>query len=348
MTYAVSINKKNLLPYFPLFCLMIAAVVVPKTSHATVSYDAVKTSGSGCPSGSSAISITPGSDQRSLAVGLQDMELTQRRFDTAKVQKECSISVNYHANYDEQYIIHTTDWRLDYALPLQASAKATTEHSISYRDILGNWIESDKMISTRAFIGPRYSSNETSAAIISSQIPDLNKTMECGQSFTLNSKITASLQNLSSTDDADFVVQSLDLAEINGPVTVTKVPCLHPWSAAVEKIDSNYINVKVNTENLKVNQLASLYVVGEYQGQLYALSSTGGVNQWTLLNTESLVIPPLGSAPAPKTFSFQISGLSPTLKGAKIYVGVGYGESESVRLGDLLNTHRYQLVHTIP
>lgn len=343
MTRAININKQSLLMY-----LMIATITMPKLIHATVSYDDVKTSGNGCPSNSSAKTITIGSDQQSVAVGLQEMDLTQRKLDTTKVQKDCTISVNYHANYDEQYIIHTTDWRLDYSLPFQANAKAITEHSISYRDVNGNWIESDKMVSTRSFIGPKYSSNELSASIMTSQIPDLNKTMECGQSFTLNSKITTSLQNLSSTDDADFVVQSLDLAEVNGPVTITKVPCLHPWSAVAEVIESTFINVKVNTEDLKINQLASLYVVGQYQGQLYALTSTGGVNHWILLNTESLVIPPLGSAPAPKTFSFQINGLSPSLKGAKIYVGVGYGESESVRLNNLLNTHRYQLVHTIP
>lgn len=320
------------------------------TAKATVTFENVKTSGSGCPSNASGIStvVTPNAVAVLLDPNFAQINKPKYVIGNPKTtQRDCTVETIYHANYDEQYVMTTHDWRGDVSLPTSTSATFKANTWISYINSSGALIKTPVSTQSKSFVGPV--SVDQSSFLISTSKPEVMT--DCGQSFTLNTKMTSAITSTNTQKDSMIAINSLDIAQVPA---VQKIVCLNPWNAELTHAQSDSISVKITTENPKVNQLASLYVVGSYQGSLYSWTPNS-LSPWTKIdfnnedpNNSNKVFIPYGSGNAPKNFEFQIQNLSPDVKGAVIYVGVGYGPDEPSRYSDLLNTLRYKVVYTIP
>lgn len=320
------------------------------SAKATVTFEAVKTSGSGCPANSTGIStvVSPNAVAVLLDPTFAQINMSKYVIGNPKTsQRDCTVETSYHANYDEQYVMTTHDWRGDVSLPASTSAAFKADTWVSYVNTTGALIQTPVSTQSKSFVGPV--SVDQSSFLISTSNPEVMT--DCGQSFTLNMKLSSSITSTNTEQDSMVAINSLDIAQ--APV-VQKIACLNPWNAEVLQAQSDSISVKITTENPKVNQLASLYVVGSYQDSLYSWTPNSS-SPWTKIdfknedpNNPNKVFLPYGSGNAPKNFEFKIQNLSPDVKGASIYVGVGYGPNENSRYNDLLNTLRYKLVYTIP
>ena len=324
------------------------------TSNAVVTFESIKTSGTGCPANSS-FSPTFTSDYRTVVV-LFDSDYSVIKNtpyvigNPITTQKSCTVEASYHASYDEQYVITTNDWRGAVSLPSSTSASVKAETWISYTNSLGINSKSSIVTQTQSFIGPV--AIDKSDIFISSALPEIKTVTECGQSFTLNMKLTSSLSSTNTTQDSLLAIDSLDISQLLDSSSIKKIACTNPWNAEmVGPFQNESIAVKITTEKPRINQMASLYVVGLYQGEFYSWTPNQPVvwRQIDFNNTNpNKVFLPYGSGNAPATFNFSINNLSPSYKGAVIYVGVGYGPDENSRYNDLLNSLRYKIVYTIP
>lgn len=323
---------------------------VSLSASATVTFENVKTSGSGCPSDSTGISTVVSPNAISVLLDPNFAQINKRKYvigNPKTTQRDCTVEAKYHANYDEQYIMTTHDWRGDVSLPTSTSASFKAETWITYVNAAGDLIKTPVSSKSKSFIGPV--SVDQSNFLISTSKPEVMT--DCGQSFTLNMKLVSAITSTNTKEDSLIAINSLDIAQTP---TVQKIACLNPWNAELIQAQSDAVSVKITTENTKVNQLASLYVVGTYQGEFYSWTPQSS-SPWTKidfnnedLNNPNKVFLPYGSGNAPKNFEFQIQNLSPDYKGVSIYVGVGYGADEPSRYSDLLNTLRYKVVYTIP
>lgn len=320
------------------------------SAKATVTFESAKTFGSGCPTSSAGIStlVTPNAVSVLLDPTFAQINKSKYVIGNPKIEsRDCTIETNYHANYDEQYIMTTHDWRGDVSLPASTSAFLKAETWVSYVNNNGSLIKTPVNTQTKSLIGPV--SVDQSSFLLTTSAPEM--VTECGQSFTLNTKLASSITSTNAVEDSFIAINSLDISQMP---SVQKIACLNPWNAEVTQVLNNAINVKITTENPRVNQLASLYVVGFYQGEFYSWTPNSA-SPWTKIdfnntdaNNLNKVFIPYLSGNAPKIFEFQIQNLISEAKGAVVYVGVGYGPDESSRHKDLLNTLRYKVVHTIP
>jgi len=338
--------------------LVYSMIFLSFSTHATVSFESVKTSGLGCPTNSTGTAIAFAPDNRSLSVLLDPMDAEIRKPQyipgaPKTTQRDCLVEASYHANYDEQYVITTNDWRGNFSLPSSTSASVKAETWLSYLSPMGTPLQTPIVQQSKSFVGPI--DPVDSSFVLSSSLPEAKTVTECGQSFNLNMKLTSSLTSTNKNEDSLIAINSLDVSQSLENPTVQKIACLNPWNAeVVGPIENETINVKISTEKSKLNQLASLYVVGLYQGQFYSWTPNDTVVwknvDFNNINPDNSLKKFIAyvSGNAPATFNFSINNLSSTFHGATVYVGVGYGPTEEARYSDLMNTLRYKAVYVIP
>lgn len=310
-----------------------------QTSLASSNYHSINSWGTACPSNSlQNITFSPDNKSASIIFGV-DSILSAPKSTTnssSSISKECTIQAKYTAKYDVQYVVLSADWRGFASLVPNSTASTKVDTWISYTDSNGTLVNSTVNSQVSNLNGAHNDST-----FFSSHTPEIMTSTECGQSFNLNTKVTASITNSNPSQDALLGFDTLDLAQVQ------EVPCANPWKAELKNAQDNSITVKVSTESTKVNKLGSLYVVASYLGKLYAWTP-GKSSPWTELASDlSTGIPAIGTALAPSQFEFQIGNLDPAAKGAVVYVGVGYGSNESERLNDLLSTQRYSALYTL-
>lgn len=312
-------------------------------SHADVLYQNSVTWGDGCPNGSTTTTLTPDNKASSLLFdGNMVLEKGPSNFGNSIVSKNCFIETPLHANYDEQFIIMTQDWRGYVALPSQSSADIKTKIKLSH--IENNIAITDYTHSkTESFTGPL-----NSDFIISESNPQSNTITQCGQSFKLSLQITSQLNNSNTSKNAQLGIDSLDLAQQADSI-VLKVPCINPWKAeVVDSAQPESITVRVTTEPPNVNKIGALYVAAFFGNKWYFWSPNQS-ERWiesTRITTDFFPEIIVGSAPA--QFDYQITDLFKEAHGAIIYVGVGYGTDASSRTKEMLNTLRYKSVYAVP
>ncbi len=310
-----------------------------QTSFAGTNFDSIKTWGSACPPNSlQSVTYAPDNNAISVIFGT-DATLIKPKYSaggTKTLSKDCTVQAHFNAKYDVQYVVLSADWRGFTALAPNSSATTKIDTWLTFKDLNGNLINTPAASKVSTVNGPNNDST-----FFTTSTPDILTSTECGQNFDLNTKLTASLTNKNTTQDAQLGFDTLDIAQVR------EVACANPWKAELKNSSTDSITVKVNTESSKVNKLGSLYVVASYMGKLYAWTPNKSF-PWTELSSDlSTGIPALGTANAPSQFEFQIGNLDPAAKGAEIYVGVGYGNDETARLNDLLNAQRYNAVYTL-
>jgi hypothetical protein len=313
------------------------------SSNAGVIYQNSTTWGDGCPNGSTTTTLAPDNKASSLLFdGNMVLEKASYNFGNTTVSKNCFIETTLHANYDEQFIIMTQDWRGYVALPSQSSATITTKIRLSH---LENNISINDYINskTESFTGPL-----NSDFTFSEGNPQSNTITQCGQSFKLSLQITSQLDNANTTKNAQVGIDSLDLAQ-HAESTVLKVPCVNPWKAEV--VDSSQpeaVTVRVTSEIPNVNKIGALYVAAFFNNKWYFWSPHQS-ERWvesTRITTD--FFPEIVVGNAPTQFDYRITDLFKEAHGAIIYVGVGYGNDATSRTKEMLNTLRYKPIYTVP